>query len=86
MKRKPFDPTTLQPIKPFFWTKCKLCCKEFKREPGWRFQILRNHFYQEYCLCHDCAPSLETAAAIRDKFMGRPTTGTFPPPPTKKLH
>lgn len=86
MKREPFDPTTPQPIEPFFWTKCAICFLEFRREPGWKFQIPRNYSYQEVCVCHECAPSLEAAVAFRDKFIGRPPTGIFPPPPPKRLH
>lgn len=85
MKRDPPKPVYKQPwktkkVKPWCWTYCSKCQKEFKRESGWQvsrryFRKISTEFGTEevfyygnidiFCFCAEC---LETEQAVNRLF------------------
>lgn len=85
MKREPLKPVYKQPwrtkrIKPWFWTYCSKCEKEFKREYGWQIsrryykKILPSSGFEEWYfsgntdIFYFCAECLETEQAVNRYF------------------
>jgi len=60
----------------FFWQKCEVCGKEFRREKGYWFEWFGKDLY----LCGDCCKSKDHARAIACNYPGS-VNGYMPDPP-----
>lgn len=90
MKRQPHNPWATKAIKPFFWKTCAVCNLEFRREPGWLILLPgANHAVFEKFVCVECAPTLEDANKVRERWAnpGPPPSriAPTPPPPPMRL-
>ena len=64
----------------FFWQKCDICGRDFRRERGWRAIVFPwgGGVGRDKYLCHDCAPTFEAA---NDYFLNYcPRRLLYPPP------
>ena len=55
-------------IKPFFWTECRFCGKEFKREKGFRIEDytqVNARLYYSFC-CSKCGKDIESVKRLVD--------------------